>query len=284
MSEEQNPDGFEKPERIIDDIVANLDEVHSVLVQGTQHVGYARDTFRAQRQVWAEIANSSADNPEVADIYISGVQYLVAIRDSTRSLAVTVAPLVEQLEGTSASAGMFNGVTGTTASFIPSISGYPALVNATPLPSPVQHEGYAERFSKLDPELGKVYRGISEVLYGTRAEPERTALLLIRQAYDHLFSRLAPDEDVRQSPYWSPKEGEKRNEIHREERVKYAIAKHIPDATQAAVLAASARHMLNIYKGLNRAHERSELDVGKARLALTEMRSFLEAWANALDI
>jgi hypothetical protein len=55
-----------------------------------------------------------------------------------------------------------------------------------------EHQAYADRFASLDPELGRVYGGIAEVLFATRAVPVRTALGLMRQAFDALLDKLAP--------------------------------------------------------------------------------------------
>jgi hypothetical protein len=156
------------------------------------------------------------------------------------------------------------------------------------VPSPFRTEAeqsiLANRLAKLDPVLGNVYHQIWEVLYTTRSEPERTALYQMRQAFDHLFSCLSPDDAVRASQYWKQKEGDKLNQIDRRERIEYAAFTHVKDESHARTLAASADQMLEVYQALNQAHKRGELSPDKARQALFAMQSFFYDWADALEL
>lgn len=142
----------------------------------------------------------------------------------------------------------------------------------------------AERLSKLDPQLGKVYQQIWESLYGTTAEPERTALYQMRQAFDHLFEILAPDDQVRKSAYFVKKEGNKPDQVDRKERLQFAAFSRVAYRPQAQTLAASSVQLLEVYQALNQAHKRGELSREKARTALFAMQSFLQDWADALKL
>ncbi len=283
MNDDNQQVNLEKPEQIIDDTVARLDTIHQTLVNEATQVGYARDALLAIRPQWVSIANASTTNPEAAQIYASGLNLLAALRNEVRAQQSVVAPLSGLFAPTSGSIGSLINATGTTASFLPSV--YNAPANYEPFPAPDRHEQYGERFARLDPTLGKTYLEIWEALYVTRAEPERAALYLIRQAFDHFFEKLAPDDDVRRSPCWAKKtEPGKERQVWREERIKYSVAVHVKDTVRANTLIASTQHMLDVYQGLNRAHERDELDRDKARGALAEMRSILENWADAIGI
>lgn len=280
MEEEKTGD-VEKPEEIIDEIVSRLDNMHSTLVRATSDVGYARDAFRAVRPSWEKLGNASTDDPDALYIYSSGFEQLKAIRDEVRAREDSIVPL-SSLSTISGSAATFINTTGTTAAFV-DVSIIDPLQHLPVFPSSGQHEIYAKRFSQFDPSLGKVYQEMWEILYGTRAGPERAVLYLMRQAYDHFFCNLAPDEEVRKSPYWTEK-ADGPNQIWRMERIRYAAGKHIKDRARANTLLASARHMCDVYQALNGAHTRGDLDQVKARQALSEMRTFLEDWANAVGI
>jgi len=273
----------EKPEQVIDDIVTQLDNMHRTLVNEAAQVGFARDAMLSIRPQWVSIANASTSNPEAAQIYASGLYFLAALRDEVRAQQNVVAPISGLFNPTSGSIGSLINATGITASFMS--SAYVAPTNYAPFPAPDKHKAYVERFTKLDPSLGQTYLEIWESLYSTRAEPERAALYLIRQAFDHFFEKLAPDDEVRSSALWAKKtEPGKQNQVWREERIRYVVATHVKDSIRARTLTASTKHMLDVYQGLNRAHKRGELDKDKARRALAEMRSILENWADAIGI
>lgn len=218
MSEQEKPQKSEKPEKIIDDIVTRLDDMHRSLVDGATYVGYARDVFRTIRPMWVSLGNSGITDPVGASIYASAVNFLSAFRDEVRAQQSSVIALSGLLQQTSGSVVSFINASGATASFIPNVSVIPFSENYVPFRSPDRHKADAERFSRFDQALGKTYQEIWEALYGTRADPERGALYLIRQAFDHLFDKLAPDDEVRRSSYWIQKERGK------EQRLKHCEA------------------------------------------------------------
>jgi hypothetical protein len=188
------------------------------------------------------------------------------------------------LQQTAGSVVSFIHASGATASFIPNVSVIPFSQNYVPLPSPDRHQAYVERFFRFDHALGKTYQKIWETLYGTRADPGRGALYLIRQAFDHLFDKLAPDDEVRKSSYWTQKEHGKENQVWRDERVRFAAAKNVKDQNRANTLIASAKHMTGVYQCLNSAHKRGEMNQMESHQALAEMQSILEEWADAIEI
>lgn len=284
MTDDRKSDNPEKPEEIIDDIVTRLDAMHDAYVNGATQVGYTRDAFRAVRSTWASLGNASSSDPEAARLYSSGINFLFTIRDEIRSREPQLRPVSGLPQQLSGSANSFVAATDSTVGFVMGPSGTGTRSVSLHSTAPDQHDLYAERFSRLDPALGNTYREIWETLYGTRADPVRAALYLIRQAFDQLFEKLAPDDDVRRSPHWMPKsEPSKENHIWREERIRFAASTHVRDAVRANTLAASAKHMLDVYQALNRAHDRRELDLAKSRPALSEMRAILEDWIDAVE-
>jgi len=283
-NEENKPEAEEKPVKVIDDIIDCLDSVHRSLVDGATSVGYAIEAFREIRPAWARIEIAEIADPTALQVYASGSIFLSAIRDEVHERMHLVAQIPGSFNQLLGSVATAVNATGTTASYVPGVSFAPSSENVIHIITPERHKEYAERFSQFDPELGKTYKGIWEVLFGTDSGPERGALFLIRQAFDHLLSKLAPDDDVRNSQYWTKKRKGDGNKVWREERILYAASKHVKDQARAKTLVASANHMLDVYKGLNKAHHRGKLDRTKAHKALAEMQSILEEWADALEI
>ena len=282
-NDEKKPEDVEKPEEIIDEITTRLDQMHQKLVETSIYIGYARDAVDSVRPVWERLANSTSNDPDVVDIYNTNLRFLQSFRDEVRSYQEMTTPLTGILNNTAGTASIFVSASGTTDAFFGST--IPSTPSEFPIfTTPNQHEIYTTRFSRFDEALGKTYQEIWEVLYGTRADPERAALYLIRQSFDHLFDKLAPDERVRKSTFWTRKDGEKSEQVWRDEKIQYAASTHIKDVARAKTILESSKHMLSVYQALNRAHERNSIDRLKARKALEEMRTFLEDWANAIGL
>lgn len=72
--------------------------------------------------------------------------------------------------------------------------------------------------------------------------------------------------------------------VTREERFKYAVEHHVKNGQSKALLLAASKQMLELYQGLNRAHERGELDKTKARHSVNSMYLWLVQWADALGL
>ncbi len=141
---------------------------------------------------------------------------------------------------------------------------------------------HAKRFESLDPELGSLYRSVWESFYAAIDQRERKALFSMRQLYDHLFDILAPDDEVRNSPYFREKTGKNPNQVHRSERIKYAANVRVVDKEVAAFLEAQDATMLALYEELNRAHKRGTLNRQEVKKVLKGMQALLELWIDAL--
>ncbi len=278
-TEKNEPDSLENPEKVVDEIVARLSSLQGSLIDSATQVGYARDSIQASRPMWAKLSSLSINDPYKRQIYISGVKVLCAYRDELQAHESQAFPFFEALRNT-ITAGSPGFATGTTAGLV---ANEDFDLPPYAFPPLTHHEDYAERLSKLDPALGKTYQEIWEVLYGTRADPERGALYLIRQSFDHLFDLLAPDDEVRKSNFWRHKSGGKKSQVTREERILYAANKHIKNSARAKTLSESAKHMGDVYQDLNRVHERGELNKQQALKALAEMKGILEEWVDALE-
>jgi hypothetical protein len=142
----------------------------------------------------------------------------------------------------------------------------------------------AGRLALIDPALGKVCAEIWQTLYGTSADPARSALFMIRQTWDHFFHSLAPDSEVRQSPFWTKKDGDKPDMVTREERIKFAVEHRVKDPQKKALLLTTSKQMLDLYQEFNRAHQRSDIDETTALRSLKSVYTWLTEWADALGI
>jgi hypothetical protein len=276
---------LEKPEEIVDDIIQALDGIHSDLVDSATEVGRSLDVYRRSREIWAELGNASATDEDAARVYTSGVRFLSAVRDEIYAIDQEMKPLSERFEYVSGSAETFTGVTGTTASFLTvETPGEYFLRGHILLPESDRYRETQKRLAKLDKALAETYEEVWQARYGTRADPQRAGLFLVRQAFDHLFQVLAPDDQVRNSPFWEEKGGDDPNQVTRRERIQFAAYTRIKDKNRAKIMAVSAKHMLDVYNALNSAHERGELDESKTDRALSEMTSIIEEWAQALEL
>lgn len=193
----------------------------------------------------------------------------------------------------------FNPVLGATAMFGTSTvalapSGVAAwkehLVrwNAAPPPdwNPEHSQQYADRLAKLDPELGKMYKGIADAFWGLPDNQERVAFGLARQCFDHLFAILSPDDDaVRKSQFFNEKTGAPKPEaVSRPERVKYAAATRIKNKVQGDFLAEQASKFADEYNELQRLHVREPIDRQRARGVLKTFMATMEQWVDALEL
>jgi len=271
----------EKPEDIIDDIVDRLDNLHDNLVKDASMVGQARDAYKAIKPIWVTLGDTSTEDPDVAEIYAGSINALISNRDYFKFIGDSYQPISRSLGSISSSSDFMVSATNATASFIIHRSSFPIVNWLQPVDQEVR-ERTREGLLKLDTSLAKTYDEIWEILYGTRSDPERGSLYLIRQVFDGFFNILAPDDKVRQSEFWKPKKEPKIDEITRSERILYAAHNRIKDIAKAKLLIDSSEHMLQVYKALNRAHERGLVDQEKARTTLKEMQSIIESWVNAL--
>jgi hypothetical protein len=277
------PKDQERPEKIIDDMVGALDAIHADLTDAATKVGESKETIQGLREPWKAMGDATTRSPEVAAIYQSGVQALAAQRDRIFGLTREVSPLAQRVDLINLSSDGTASITAVTHSFVKS----GVLLVSPPQPTLPPREETSKiegLLASLDPPLAASYVAIREALYGTRADPERTALYESRQVFDHLFSILSPDDKVRASPYWKQKTEPDPNKVTRDERLRYGAMTHARTPVEARSLIASSRHMLNVHDALSRAHTRATLDPNQAKASLTEMDSLIRQWIAAIDV
>jgi len=277
-----DPIDEEQPEEIIDEMEQALDDLHAEFTEAASVIGEEKERIRTIRPVWTALANSDTDSPEYANVFSTGVHALAAHRDQLNEMRNQFVGIADEVNVLRGSTDSTVAITAVTESFF--TQGL-VTVSPTPLTLPPKEEArdVEEVLLGLDPALHATYIGVREALYGTRSDPERAALYEIRQVFDHFFSILAPDDDVRESKYWSPKEGDKPNLVTRDERLRYAAHTHARTPILARTLLGSSRHMLSVHAGLNSAHKRGELDAHKARASIREMDTLLRQWINSAN-
>jgi hypothetical protein len=199
------------------------------------------------------------------------------VREKSRQFSTTVSSSATAMIGTATAVGSF---------VMPDMDEvFKSYLVQTPYWKVDQAMEYAQRLEKLDPELGRYYRGISEAFFGLTENAERTAFSLARQCFDHLFAILVPDdEDVRRSRFFRKKDGEKPDVVSRVERIKFAASTRIRDAAQADLLAEQAAEMVSGYGRLQELHAREAIDREHARAVLRTFMAAIEQWIDALGL
>jgi hypothetical protein len=284
MSDEPTSEDIEKPEDIIDDITKTLDGLHANLVEDATKVGEARDQFEAVKPYWVGFSNASTSDPDAAEVYQLAVNVLSSVRDDYKSIAEQQSSVRGLLGTVSTSAVLAVSSTGSTADiFAPQI--IPSKKEWLQPINQARREKTRNGLMRLDPSLSlvKTYDGIWEVLYATRSDPERGSLFMFRQVFDHFFGVLAPDDKVRASKFWHKKGEPDPEQVERIERIEYAASIHVKREADARRLVAAGKHVLKVYKALNKAHKRGTVNQSAARNALKEMQSIIEDWVEALN-
>ncbi len=264
---------------------AKAAEAQQLLSQGAQNAGYAREVFHATAPIYVRLAEIAPDDPQLKDYVVSGLQFANSVE---RRLSLTIdasRPAIAGLAATAGSMSVFCDSTGSISRAL--LPEYQVVAVESPPFFLHQNAAIKEKLARIDPALLSTYEEIGEAYHGTTADPERAAIAMMRQAFDHLFDRLAPDDAVRRSRYWKPKKGKtkkERNLVTRPERMAYAAHAHIRDRGKAQIILASSANVQETYKLLNRLHDRGALSKDQARLALKAMKRLIETWVEAVEL
>jgi len=283
MTSDQNDK--ERVEQLFDNAIQAASDLQQTYAEAARLAGYTRDSLIQAKPYWSTFAGAASTDPSSYPILASGEYFLNSFYQELRRIGQQNPAPLDHIRS---AAGTATTLTYTTSIFADSPNTAEAMARVMYTDTPFRiAEGKAtltERLTKIDPDLGQTFQQVWDSLYGTTAEPERGALYQMRQTFDHFFQVLAPDEEVRQSNFWTPKEGDNRDQIHRKERIEFAAHQHVKDVLRATTLAASAEQMVDIYQSLNQAHKRGKLQPAKARQALSAMGKILEDWLDALGL
>jgi hypothetical protein len=251
--------------------------------QFNQALGFISSVIETTKPYWVQLAAES-QSAETQQMVGSGIATITSIGNALGSIRQAYTPPVAEAQAVLITANFFGSNTAATSSLMQIADTTQFNADAIPIQDFLADRTLATRFSKLDPDLGRACGEIWDCLYGTTADPERPALFMIRQTWDHLFEILAPDEEVRQSEFWKQKDAPRQDQVTREERFRFAVTRRVADQNKKELLDAACRQMLDLYAELNRAHKRGEIDPIRARQSLNSMYSWLLQWADALGI
>ncbi|HVU23469.1 MAG TPA: hypothetical protein VHE13_05035 [Opitutus sp.] len=245
--------------------------------------GQVEAALGATREYWSELARTRGNEAEANSAIQSGMSNVAQISLSLSETWKKSSPPIDALRSIALTAVAYGTTTAATSELL-HIPGRSDL-QVTLVPN-IDYQGdsnLASRLESLDPALGAIARQIWECLYATNADPERSALFMMRQTWDYFFGSLAPDQQVKKSEFFAPKQGPRPDVVSRDERIRYALDRHIRREHDRARLFASAKHALNLYDELNRAHTRGELDRAKAVTSLHALNDWLVLWVDALE-
>lgn len=150
------------------------------------------------------------------------------------------------------------------------------------LPDAPQAE-YAAKLEQLDRALANTYRAAHRLVDLDAVDGWRAALFELRQTYDHFFGILAPDDIVRRSPWFKPKEPPRPPDaVDRIERLLFAADSFVASEEQRDALVAAGQATIAAYKSLQQAHDRHELEPERARTAFLDVNRFIGQWISAI--
>ncbi len=262
-----------------------LARLQSAFIEGAGLIGHFREGIPSVVEylaAWVK-KNPSTTNTgfltsasNVVDYLKLEAHELAGVSEYTVGRLFTLAQSGDAIASTSAGVAAFDGV---------AFAGCEGFSVTGPFQVYRRRMNYMERLAGFDLYLGKTYKEVDEILYGTSADPERAAAFSVRQVFDHLFQILAPDDCVRASHFFSPKsQPDSENQVYRRERIQYAIATRVKDNHKADNLRIVSENILEFYDHLQKAHTRGPIGKDEALSAIKAMMRYLELWTDALEL
>jgi len=261
-----------KPTEILGQMTEAVENLHKKSTSATIELGKMRQVLPEAKSLWEKIEKTQGQD----SLKMIGTAVLASQLGVLKGLENNMGDIYTSLKGIAPSGIV--GMTMTTASF--SAVEYEPSKAFIQITKESNVDDYSENLNRISPALGDTYRSAAEALFGLGADSERTALLKFRQTFDHLFDALAPDEQVRRSPFFTDKEGDKKDQVLRRERISYALDQHVRSNND--LLKNSTDHMIEVYNELNSAHKRGEIDQRRARAVCFEMKSMIEQWVDSV--
>jgi hypothetical protein len=134
------------------------------------------------------------------------------------------------------------------------------------------------------PDLGSLAISAWEPYHLGTAEGARASLGATRELFNQFFRKFAPDDEVRKSEFFTPKEDGKPDQVHRAERFRYAARRYVNDPILRAVLLGQEKEILKTYNELNRVHEAAgTICEAATRRTVVAMQAQLEQWVHAVE-
>lgn len=266
------------------DLLARLSSKRMALV--TTHdrlgakLGYASESLATFSGVYSGLIHSGSTGPDLLPTLRDGFMIGQSLESRVDSLMTEAQQLENEVDET------INLLSASSSAAVSAHLACDLLVTYRWQPCPFEPTARqtmcAQKLQELAPTLAEVYRAAWSAYYGQTHDPRRSALWQIRQTIDHLFEVLAPDEVVRSSRYWTPKEKGKTNAVYRVERFTYAAHRWIGDETARNVLLGAVSQINRTYERLNIAHQRGELDQDRASDTFRAADDILWQWVDAI--
>ncbi len=263
-----------------DELQLKLEETHNFFIGMASMSGFAVDAVKIAKNNFLTMVAHLDDYPEYSFLINSAYTQINSINQNYPSFDVDwfgaeqeIKIIARSLMTTcSTSASVVRAIDENVVSYIDP----PSFLMAN-------SDAIYQKLSKLSQPLANTYKEIEQVLYATNADNTRGAMSMTRQAFDHFFNILAPDDEVRDSDFWEEKTGtDKPSQVYRRERIKYAIAIHIDDEKIATKLSNDITLIIDSYNVLNKLHKRGKMDEQSAKKNLFSVKHFLEDFASSL--
>lgn len=266
-------------DRIFQEALKAAENLHKKLSSLAEDTGYVMNVITITKPRLDMLYIKAQDDPTAYPIVASGVDFLKGLTNKFTTLTEFTDGLATRFPSLINSTGTFSSSTDTgSVLFNPNYESKPLPV----APTRKSRDDYSAKLKDLNTSLGKTYEQVWQTYLATSSEPHRSALFMMRTLFDNFFAWLAPDNEVRNSPFWHKKEGDKPDQIWRSERLTYALKKHIKDENRQMILEATAKQIGALYEAANAAHNRGSLDEDKASKTLMAMESFLKDWLDSL--
>ena len=286
MADSETKKDLEKDEPVSQDQLDRLDSkakyLNETLSKSNEKIGYVQESVNIITKSYRSLMNLCSTGDDVQPTLMSGNTIAHALERELDIVISQALPLSVKIDA------ILPTIASTSYSVATSCNSfYPNLPIVQVYPCPFLPDSNVDtctcKLSSFDKSLADVYRGAWNVFYTQRPDPKRAALFQMRQVFDHLFDRLAPDDEVRQSPHWTKKPGDRANAIDREERIRFAAHRCITDTNQRILLLAMTQDMMRSYNRLNKAHERGFLSQESADDAFKAMDAIINRWIDASD-
>lgn len=269
-----------RPGRIAEqalDLAAYLQERQRQHAERARDLGYASDSFRELGTFYGSVP----DSPLLSHTEQSLVRFKRFVEEREARFDAIKYDLPSIVYATVATSTGTATATAAGTLYDPDLS-VPCPVKLPPQWPKDRVERYAAKLERLDPELARVARGVWQSFHGGSETAPRESLAVMRQLFDHFFALVAPDGRVRCSKFFSPKEGNNPNQVHRDERLRFA-ASLVPDRALSDLLDSQVHEVLGTYEQLNHLHKRGALERLATRETIRAMWAIMERWIDSID-
>ncbi len=271
---------FPNPKEDIEALEDNLTKAQQNLAGAVQEIGNQLEVVKVTKPYWGSISGT------LSGAVASGAIVLHTLREQSEELAKESEKATRQISSMSGTATYF------VASAIPLSQMYPVsqtldIHQIQQVTMQRTEQDFVEReLRKIDNALANTYATVWQYMHYPGFDPARGPLFLMRQVFDHLLDKLAPDSEVESQPDFLPDADlKKRNGkgITRNHRIEYIAKSKVHDIQVRQNLLNTSKNFLDIYGNLNEAHTRGALKEDYAKDAVYAGSALLAIWLRALS-